>query len=158
MDNDARYGDGSCCVRLWGSRHPLRCLGWRLHNYQHGHFPVEKRDNILQNSQIVDRLFWWYAEQRFPPNRFDDISPIPDQIKVKAMSPLCHTSVSKWVYEAGVNIKTQEKIERCAKVAGEVAYTVTLALNEYFEGNWVAPSWNQSDETEHCIRCHGPAT
>jgi Putative redox-active protein (C_GCAxxG_C_C) len=118
----------------------------------------EERDNILQNNQIVDRLFWWYAEQEFPPKRFDDISPIPDQIQVKAMSPLCHTSVSKWVHEAGVEIKTEDKIERCAKVAGEVAYTVTLALNEFFEGRWVPPSWNQSDETEHCIRCHGPAT
>ena len=118
----------------------------------------EERDHILQNNQIVDRLFWWYAEQEFPPKRFDDISPIPDQIQVKAMSPLCHTSVSKWVHEAGVEIKTEDKIERCAKVAGEVAYTVTLALNEFFEGRWVPPSWNQSDETEHCIRCHGPAT
>jgi hypothetical protein len=118
----------------------------------------EERDHILQNNQIVDRLFWWYAEQEFPPKRFDDISPIPDQVQVKAMSPLCHTSVSKWVHQAGVEIKSEDKIERCAKVAGEVAYTVTLALNEYFAGDWVAPSWNQSDETEHCIRCHGPAT
>jgi hypothetical protein len=118
----------------------------------------EERDNILQNSQLVDRLFWWYAKQEFPPKRFDDISPIPDQIQVKAMSPLCHTSLSKWVLEAGVQIKTEDKIERCAKVTGEVVYTVTLALNEYFAGNWVAPSWQPSDETEYCIGCHGPAT
>ena len=118
----------------------------------------EKDPTNLMFKQIIDRLFWWYAEQEFPPKRFDDISPIPDQIQVKAMSPLCHTSVSKWVHEAGVEIKTEDKIERCAKVAGEVAYTVTLALNEFFEGRWVPPSWNQSDETEHCIRCHGPAT
>ena len=118
----------------------------------------EKRDDILQNNQIVDRLFWWYAEQEFPPKRFDDLSPIPDQVQVKAKSPLCHTSVSSWVSEAGVQINSEDKYERCAKVAGEVAYTVTLALNEYFAGRWVAPSWQPSDETEHCIGCHGPAT
>jgi hypothetical protein len=118
----------------------------------------EKRDHILQNNQIVDRLFWWYAEQEFPPTRFDDISPKPNQIKVKATSPLCHVSVSKWVHTAGVNINSEDKIERCAKVAGETAYTVTLALNEFFAGKWVAPSWSPSDETQHCVGCHGPAT
>ena len=56
----------------------------------------EERDKILQNNQIVDRLFWWYAEQDFPTDRFDDLSPTTKQVRVKAMSPLCHTSISKW--------------------------------------------------------------
>ncbi len=116
----------------------------------------EKRDDYQQNNQIVDRLFWWYAEQNFPPTRFDDLSPMPKQLQVKAMSPLCHTSVSKWALEAGATIKSDAKIERCAKVAGEVVYTVTLALNEFFDGKWVAPVWKPSPETEHCIKCHGP--
>jgi hypothetical protein len=37
--------------------------------------------------QIIDRLFWWYAQQEFPTNRFDDISAMPGQVKAKAMSP-----------------------------------------------------------------------
>lgn len=109
-----------------------------------------------QNNQIIDRLFWWYAEQNFPSERFDDISPMPKQIKVKAMSPLCHISVSKWVVAAGATIKSDAKIERCSKVAGEVAYTVTLALNEYFDGKWTPPAWKPSKEVEHCVSCHGP--
>jgi hypothetical protein len=116
----------------------------------------EKRDEYLQNNQIVDRLFWWYADQNFPPTRFDELSPMPKQLQVKAMSPLCHTSVSKWALEAGATIKSDAKIERCAKVAGEVVYTVTLALNEFFDGKWVAPVWKPSPEIEHCIKCHGP--
>jgi hypothetical protein len=104
----------------------------------------EKRDAYLQNSQIIDRLFWWYAEQDFPPTRFDDLSPMPKQLQVKAMSPLCHTSVSKWALEAKATINSDAKIERCAKVAGEVAFTVTTALNEYFAGKWVAPAWKPS--------------
>jgi hypothetical protein len=116
----------------------------------------EKRDEYQQNNQIIDRLFWWYAEQNFPTDRFDDISPMPRQVRVKAMSPLCHTSVSKWVMEAGTTIKSDAKVERCAKVAGEVTYTVTLALNEFFAGKWTPPAWKPSQETEHCVRCHGP--
>jgi hypothetical protein len=118
----------------------------------------EKRDEYQQNNQIIDRLFWWYAEQNFPPERFDDLSPLPGQIQVKAMSPLCHTSVSKWAIEAHAKINSDAKIERCAKVAGEVAYTVTLALNEFFAGTWVAPVWAPSEAVAHCIRCHGPST
>ena len=119
----------------------------------------EKRDDYLQNNAIVDRLFWWYAEQDFPSERFDDLSPLPKQIKVKAMSPLCHTSVSKWSLEAGVkDLHDPAKIERCAKVAGDVVYIVTTALNEFFDGKWVAPVWQPSKGIEHCIGCHGPGT
>jgi hypothetical protein len=119
----------------------------------------EKRDSYLQNNAIVDRLFWWYAEQDFPTDRFDDISPMPKQIRVKAMSPLCHTSVSKWSLAAGVkDLHDQAKIERCAKVAGDVVYIVTTALNEFFDGKWVAPAWQPSQQIEHCIGCHGPGT
>ena len=81
---------------------------------------------------------------------------MPKQIQVKAMSPLCHTSVSKWALAAGATIKSDAKIERCAKVAGEVAYTVTRALNEYFAGKWTPPVWKPSAQIEHCISCHGP--
>jgi len=118
----------------------------------------EKRDEYQQNNQIIDRLFWWYADQDFPPTRFDDLSPMPKQIQVKAMSPLCHTSVSKWAMAAKATIKSDAKIERCAKVAGEVAYIVTTALNEYFAGNWTPPVWKPSAEVEHCVKCHGPDT
>jgi hypothetical protein len=116
-----------------------------------------KRDE-QQNNQIIDRLFWWYAEQDFPSERFDDLSPMPKQLKVKAMSPLCHTSVSKWAMAAGATIKSDAKIERCSKVAGEVAYTVAQALNEYFDGKWKPPVWKPDKEVWHCVGCHGPDT
>ncbi|MBY6107079.1 C-GCAxxG-C-C family protein [Ferrimonas balearica] len=119
----------------------------------------EKRDSYLQNSAIVDRLFWWYAEQEFPTRMFDHLSPIPDQIRVKAMTPLCHSSVSKWSLAAGVkDLHDPAKLERCAKVAGEVVFMTAQALNEFFEGKWVAPTWKPSESTQHCIGCHGPAT
>jgi len=57
----------------------------------------------------------------------------------KAMSPLCHTSVSKWTLAAGTHATSREKKERCAKVTGETVYTVVYYLNEYFEGNWKPP-------------------
>ncbi|HOD36209.1 MAG TPA: C-GCAxxG-C-C family protein [Syntrophales bacterium] len=106
--------------------------------------------------QMIDRLFWWYAEQDFPTSRFDDISPMPGQVKARAMSPLCHTSVSKWTLTAGAEVTSKQKIERCAKVAGEVVYITTRALNEYFDGKWTPPVWRPSKQIEHCLQCHGP--
>ena len=35
---------------------------------------------------------------------------------------------------------------------------MTTALNEFFEGKWVAPVWNPAPEIQHCIKCHGPET
>ena len=106
--------------------------------------------------EMIDRLFYWYAEQEFPTDRFDDISAMPGQIRAKAMSPLCHTSVSKWTLTAGTEVTSKAKIERCSKVAGEVAYITTLALDEYFAGNWTPPVWRPSKGIEHCTAGHSP--
>jgi hypothetical protein len=113
-----------------------------------------EKDQIFR--QMIDRLFYWYTNQDFPTDRFDDISEMPGQIRVKAMSPLCHTSVSKWTLAAGAEVSSKAKKERCAKVCGEVVYTVVLAFNEYFAGRWTPPRWEPSDEIRHCIECHGP--
>ncbi|MCI0472658.1 MAG: C-GCAxxG-C-C family protein, partial [Ignavibacteria bacterium] len=105
--------------------------------------------------KMIDWLFSWYEDQEFPTDRFDDMSPKPKQIKVKPMTPLCHSSVSGWVSAAGVSVNSEEKIERCSKVAGEVVYNLVKAINEYYEGKWNAAAWNPPKEIEHCIDCHG---
>ena len=41
-------------------------------------------------------------------------------------------------------------------MCGETVYTVVLAMNEYFAGNWTPPKWEPSAEIKHCVECHGP--
>jgi hypothetical protein len=106
--------------------------------------------------QLIDRLFYWYARQEFPTKRFDDISKMPNQVTAPAHSPLCHTSVSSWTLAAGEEVNSAAKKERCAKVSGEVVYTVVYSINEYFAGRWTPPKWQPSDEIAHCVKCHGP--
>jgi Putative redox-active protein (C_GCAxxG_C_C) len=118
----------------------------------------EVRDAWQQNNQIVDRLFYWYADQDFPTERFDDLSKMPRQVKAKAKTPLCHSSLSSWAMAAKASISSDAKKERCAKVAGEVVYVVTDHLNQFFAGKWTPAVWTPSAETEHCARCHGPDT
>jgi hypothetical protein len=138
-------GHGTLCGSLGGSACIINLVAYGT-----------GKDAVFR--QIIDRLFWWYAEQKFPTNRFDDISPMPDQIKVLTKTPLCHTSVSSWTLAAGAEVTSQQKIERCAKVCGEVVYTVVSALNEHFEGRWTPPVWKPSEQIKHCVECHGPDT
>ena len=112
-------------------------------------------DDKFSYGALIDRLFYAYAETEFPTNRFDDISHYPNQVKVKAMTPLCHTSVSKWAMTAGVKVDSKQKKERCAKVAGEVVYQVVSHLNDYFDGTWTPPKWSPKPEIAHCWGCHG---
>jgi hypothetical protein len=137
-------GHGTLCGSLGGASCILNLVA-----YGHG-----EKGQIFR--QMIDRLFYWYTIQEFPTDRFDDISEMPGQVRVKAMSPLCHTSVSKWALAAGTEISSKAKKERCAKVCGEVVYTVVLAMNEYFAGRWTPPRWEPSDGIRHCVECHGP--
>ena len=137
-------GHGTLCGSLGGASCIINLVA-----YGHG-----EKGQIFR--QMIDRLFYWYAKQEFPTTRFDDISAMPEQIRVKAMSPLCHTSVSMWAMAAKAEISSTAKKERCAKVCGEVVYTVVLAMNEYFAGRWTPPSWEPSEEIRHCLECHGP--
>jgi hypothetical protein len=115
-------------------------------------------DDKFSYGAIIDRLMWWYASMQFPTERFDLISEFPKQVKAQAMTPLCHSSVTKWTLAAGAEVSSKAKYERCAKVAGEVVYTVVYHLNEYFDGRWKPAKWEPSPEIQHCISCHGPET
>jgi hypothetical protein len=135
-------GHGTLCGALGGASYIINLVAYK------------DKDEIFR--QMIDRLFYWYAEQEFPTERFDDISSMPKQVRVKATAPLCHVSVSKWVNAVGENISSKAKKERCAKVTGEVVYIVVTALNEYFDGKWTPPVWKPSEAIKHCVECHGP--
>ena len=113
-------------------------------------------DKEFSYAAIIDRMMYWYSGMVFPTERFDHLSEFPGQLKAQAMTPLCHSSVSKWTLTAGVEVSSKEKYERCAKVAGETVYTVVHYLNEYFAGRWKPAKWTPSVEIQHCISCHGP--
>lgn len=144
MHGGAGYGGhGTLCGSLGGTALIINLVAYK-----------DPKDQ--KYTQLVDRLFYWYAKQEFPTTMFDDIAKIPKQIKVKAKSPLCHTSVSSWTLAAGEEVTSNAKKERCAKVAGETVYIAVKALNEYFDGKWTPPVWEPSKEIEHCVKCHGP--
>jgi hypothetical protein len=145
MHGAAGYaGHGTLCGALGGTSLIINLVAYK-----------DAKDPMY--TQLIDRLYYWYAKQEFPSVMFDDISSMPKQIKVKAKSPLCHTSVSSWTLAAGEQVTSKAKKERCAKVSGEVVYITVKALNDYFDGKWTPPVWEPSKEAAYCVTCHGPA-
>lgn len=112
--------------------------------------------NYSHNGMIAD-LINRYAATNFPTDRFDSICYFPKQIQVVPNSPLCHISVSTWCMAAGVKISSKEKKDRCAKVAGEVAFQTVSMLNDYADGKFKPSAPGVSAETGYCLGCHGSA-
>ena len=90
-------------------------------------------------------------------------TPIPDDevlAKVIPYSPLCHISISKWCYAAGVNLGTgnpygfTHKNDRCGKIASEMAgYTAEL-INYYALNGASADPYSMPAATAACSSCH----
>lgn len=117
---------------------------------------VAKDQDNTHNAMITE-LINRYAVTNFPTNRFDSICYFPKQVQVVPNSPLCHISVSTWTTAAGTNISSKERKDRCAKVAGEVAYMTVAMLNDYADKKYKSATPAVSAETGHCLSCHGTA-
>jgi hypothetical protein len=114
------------------------------------------KDQEMTHNKIIADLINWYASAEFPPNRFDEICKYPGQVQVSPNSPLCHVSVSTWTMAAGTKIDTDDRKDRCAKVAGEVAYQTAIRLNAYADGNFTPSAPGVAEATGYCLSCHGP--
>jgi hypothetical protein len=103
-----------------------------------------------------------------PPNPIDDDDVLAHTV---SNSPICHASISKWCYAAGVNLAMADaqsrnyKNDRCGKVCADIcAYTARLingsvangssytsdsTYQAIVPGNYVLP-----EVTQDCIGCH----
>jgi len=91
-------------------------------------------DDQQSYSTIIDRMMYWYSGMNFPTERFDDISAFPKQVQTQAMTPLCHTSVSKWT--------PLENIAHCIQCHGPETFP------DYTDG------MNQQQGHMECLLCH----
>ena len=88
-------------------------------------------------------------------------------------TPLCHVSISKWMAVAGVTeFWTEERTERCARLAAQMAQKTTEMLNAWNDGTYSysgagagppfypspgigSSTWHQPAQ-EDCNECHTP--
>lgn len=73
-------------------------------------------------------------------------------------STLCHQSVTEWSKENGVQVESQERKDRCARVAGETAKKAVLLMNAQLKGEFKPVLTANNPNSVPCITCHGSGT
>jgi hypothetical protein len=131
----------------------------------------------LNSTTWVDQIMWYYCLTPFPisldslwtadPTIYDYVSnptggwvfqPVPDAevlAHTTAHSPLCHVSVSKWAFAAGVSMAATDsygsghKTDRCAKVASAMAAFTADLINDGITTGFAMPA-----DAATCYGCH----
>lgn len=104
-------------------------------------------------NKLVDQLLGWYTQEPFPSKKHDAYSKFPDQVQNVSRSPLCHVSVTEWCKASGFKVTDPQRLERCAKLTGDVAAFAVELLNRQLEGTF-APVYEPPEEFARCISCH----
>lgn len=157
-----KYGGGG--VNSWGS----------LCGVPNGTIAVLNLMN-LNTATFCDQIMFYACQTEFPCKGLRDLmsdptygwdtafAPVPmddDEVLAytTANSPLCHASVSKWAYAAGVSMTattpyaTAHKTDRCAKVAADIAAFTAHLLNGAIS------SLAMPGLTADCYSCHQTGT
>lgn len=109
-------------------------------------------------------LMFYYADTVLPV--FRPVAGTWAKIKstTKAGTPLCHISVGRWMQEEGVAFLSNERAERCARVAASIAGKTAEMLNAWdAAGGTYAPAnkplanvlTNGITSQNNCTDCHG---
>lgn len=124
----------------------------------------------LATSAYVDQIMLYFSQTEFPARGLYDIYMDPDYQNLFggkvpqpdddvlaytiSNSPLCHVSISKWCYAAGVDMTALDaygithKVDRCAKMSGGVAAFTAELLNG------ITSNLQIPETTETCFNCH----
>lgn len=109
-------------------------------------------------------LMFYYADTVLPV--FKPVKGTWSEIKntTKAATPMCHVSVGRWMQEEGVAFLSNERAERCARVAATIAGKTVEMLNAWdAAGGKYTPvnkplanvMNNGITSQNNCTDCHG---
>lgn len=105
-------------------------------------------------AKLCNELLGWYSETALPvTSGAPSYSKFDSCAQSVAGNPLCHASVSNWCETSGFKESSDERLDRCARLSGDVAAKAIEILNDYFAGKFVA-SYKVSAETAECQGCH----
>jgi hypothetical protein len=105
-------------------------------------------------SDLVSELFAWYEDTPLPthvpaaPVRVARGFEMPSS---RAGSTLCHVSITRWVRTAAFESFSPQRLERCARVAADVAGRVAELLNRPADA---ATGRLASAQASECLGCH----
>jgi hypothetical protein len=105
---------------------------------------------------LINDVFTWYEATSLPvyvPKSPAKVAPAFAMPASRADSVLCHVSISRWSDTSGFPSFSPERLERCGRLAADVAGHVAAALNEEARGHY-APQRTMSDVASGCLGCH----
>jgi len=113
------------------------------------------KDGEAINNEVIN----YYATSALPVF-------VPDHPKAQiksvsiSNSPLCHLSVGKWMKKEGVGFLSPEQMDRCGRIAADMAMKTAELLNLWADGKFVpttkAPAFaNEIPSQNNCTECHG---
>lgn len=171
------YSDGSCMYATFRSiisqlaeMHGEPFASYPYHMFRYGHggiagfgticgalngsaalFGLFVTDKAVRDSMITD-LFQWYEEAPHPI--FKPEGSEMELPSIASNSVLCHASNTIWCKEAGVEIESKERKERCRRLTADVAAKVVESLNAVFSNTYMANT-HSNEAAQSCMACHG---
>lgn len=112
-----------------------------------------------EGEAIVNEVMKWYSETELPIYK-----PAQPKAQISAVSRsgsiLCHLSVGKWMQKQGVGFLSKEQMERCGRLAADVASKTAEYLNEFAENTFAAATKSPAaakgmPSQTNCNDCHG---
>ncbi len=112
---------------------------------------------------LIDELINWYTQTLLPTdvsNRYAEEHRFKTDRKIAALtqnksgSPLCHVLVSKFCLASGRAIDSPERIERCARLSGDVVAQAVRLLNDQRDNAFHA-AFTAPKAVGECLSCHG---
>jgi hypothetical protein len=106
--------------------------------------------------QLGPELIGWYTTNLFPSNLMDSYARFTNVKQTVSDSPLCHLSVGKWAEASRFGINSDEKKDRCAKVAADTAAKAAELINAWKAGTF-SGVYVPAAEFASCLSCHNGA-
>jgi len=110
---------------------------------------------------IINDLMFWYSETELPVYNPGKLAHAEVKVKSVSNSPLCHLSTTKWMSKAGVGFKDPRRVDRCARVAADVAMQTAMRLNAWSSGEYKPEHKTKYSISEfgltaqtNCTDCH----
>ena len=109
--------------------------------------------------KIANDVLYWYSTTDLPT-----FKPGSPKAEIKntnvSNSPLCHVSVSTWMDKEGVEFKSPQRKDRCARLAANVAIKTVELLNAHADGTYKPSHGSQvkahnRPAQNNCDGCHG---
>jgi len=120
--------------------------------------------DIETSEAMTNDLAFYYANTVMPV--FKPAKAIKAEIRTTTMAgtPVCHISVGRWMKAENVAFLTNERAERCARVAATIAYKSAEMLNAWHAAGGKYTSVNKPlanvlnngiTSQNNCTDCHG---